>query len=197
MNSKIMNNIQKKINKNDIVYTPQKVVDIMIKDIDINDSIIDSCKGRGAFYNSFKNNNKYYCEINEGKDYFDFTDKVDLNYGNPPYSILSKWLEHSYKITNKKIKFIIGMYSLTPVRLKKAEENGFYLTELILTQIPTWFQRSYIITLEKLDKKPNKINFDSLYLGNKCLYCNQPVGGMRGKNIKHCKRKLTDVECSY
>ena len=47
MTSKIMNKIQKK-NKNDVVYTPQKVVDIMIEDIDINDSIIDSCKGKGA-----------------------------------------------------------------------------------------------------------------------------------------------------
>ena len=197
MTSTIMNKIKKKLNKNDIIYTPQKVVDIMIKDIDINDSIIDSCKGKGAFYNSFKNKKKYFCEIDEDKDYFDFNEKVDLNYGNPPYSLLTKWLEHSYKITNKKIKFIIGMYSLTPVRIKKAEEYGFYLTELILTQVPTWFQRSYIITFEKLKNKPKKIKFDSIYLGNKCLYCGMPVGGMRGKNIKHCKRKLTDKECSY
>ena len=197
MSSSIMQNIKNKKEKNDVVYTPQAVVDIMIKDIDEGDSILDSCRGKGAFYNSFKNPNKFYCEISEGKDYFDFKDEVDLNYGNPPYSILSKWLKHSYKITKKKIKFIIGMYALTPPRIKEAEENGFYVTELKLTQVPTWFQRSYIISLEKLEEKPTHIKFDSIYLGNKCLYCDRPVGGMRGKNIKHCKRKMTEEECHY
>ena len=188
-----MKKIQSSQKPNDVVYTPQKIVDIMIKDIDINDSILDPCCGKGIFYNSFKNKNKDYCEITENKDFFDFNEKIDLIYGNPPYSILTKWLEHSFKICNKKIKYIIGMYSLTPVRLTLAEKYGFYLTEMILTQVPTWFQRSYIITFEKLNHKPNKINFHYINLGNKCLYCNKSVGGMDG----HCKRKMTDTECYY
>lgn len=197
MSAKTMNYIQKKENPNDIVYTPQKIVDIMIEDLDINDSVLDCCYGKGVFYNSFKNKNKYYCEITEDKDFFDFNNNVDCIYSNPPYSILSKWLEHSFKICNKKIKYIIGMYALTPARLSMAEKYGFYITEIILTQVPTWFQRSYIITFEKLNNKPINIKFNFINLGNKCLYCNCSVGGMRGKNIKHCKRKMSDTECHY
>lgn len=55
MSAKTMNYIQKKENPNDIVYTPQKIVDIMIEDLDINDSVLDCCYGKGVFYNSFKN----------------------------------------------------------------------------------------------------------------------------------------------
>jgi len=186
-----MKKIQSSQKPNDIVYTPQKIVDIMIEDININDSILDPCYGEGIFYNSFKNKNKDYCEITKNKDFFDFNEKIDLIYGNPPYSILTKWLEHSFKICNKKIKYIIGMYSLTPVRLTLAEKYGFYLTEMILTKVPTWFQNSYIITFEKLNHKPNKINFHYINLGNICLYCNKSVGSGRGR----CTRKMTDREC--
>jgi len=192
-----MSKIKNKIKKNDIVYTPQKIVDIMIEDIDDNYSILDPCVGKGVFYNSFKNEKKYYCEITENKDFFDFTENVDSIYGNPPYSLLTKWLEHSFKICNKKIKYIIGMYSLTPPRITLAEKYNFYITEIILTQVPTWFQRSYIITFEKLEKKPEHIRFDCINLGNKCLYCGKSVGGMKGENIQHCKRKMSDTECVY
>ncbi len=197
MSAKTMIKIKNKIKKNDIVYTPQKIVDIMIEDIDDNYSILDPCIGKGVFYNSFKNEKKYYCEITENKDFFDFTENVDCIYGNPPYSLLTKWLEHSFKICNKKIKYIIGMYSLTPPRITLAEKHKFYITEIILTQVPTWFQRSYIITFEKLEKKPENIKFDCINLGNKCLYCGKPVGGMRGGNIQHCKRTMSDTECFY
>lgn len=193
MSAKIMKEIQTKQKPNDIVYTPQKIVDLMIEDININDSILDPCYGKGVFYNSFKNKNKHYCEITKNLDFFDFNENIDLIYGNPPYSLLTKWLEHSFKICNKKIKYIIGMYSLTPARLTLAEKYGFYITDILLTQVPTWFQRSYIITFEKLKEKPLKINFNFINLGNKCLYCNLSVGGMKG----HCKRKMCDTMCSY
>ena len=89
------------------------------------------------------------------------------------------------------------MYSLTTPRLKKMEENGFYITKMLLVNVPTWFQRSYILVCEKLDEKPKNIVFDFRYLGNKCLWCKQPVGGVRGENIKHCKRKMSEQVCRY
>lgn len=191
-----MKSIKTRQKSNDIVFTPQKVVDIMVADIDVNMTILDPCSGKGIFYNSFKNHDKYKCEIEEGTDFFDFVKPVDLIYGNPPYSILTKWLEHSFKVATKKIKYIIGMYSLTPVRIDLATKYGWAISSLILTQVPTWFQRSYIITFEKKEYN-NMIEFSSINLGNRCLYCNCPCGGMKGENIRHCKRKMSDEECYY
>ena len=68
---------------------------------------------------------------------------------------------------------------------------------MLLTKIPSWFQRSYIIVCEKLEEEPETIIFKSINLGNKCLYCGQPCGGMRGPNIKHCKRKSNETVCRY
>jgi hypothetical protein len=193
MTSKIMNKIQKKQNPNDVIYTPNSIVDLMLEFCDYKEgqSVLDPSKGKGAFFDKLSEP-KDYCEITEGIDFFNYTKKVDLIVGNPPYSMLTKWLDHTMTICDK-FCYIIGMYSLTPVRLQKMEEQGFHITKILLTQVPSWFMRSYILVVEKCEKRP--ITFDYKNIGNKCLYCERPCGGI--KNVGHCKRKATDTECSY
>ena len=192
-----MNSIKLRQKPNDKIYTPPKVVDIMIDFCGYTegDLVLEPARGLGAIYDKLKEP-KEYCEIEMDKDFFDYVKKVDLIITNPPYSILDKFLKHTYSLCNK-FCFLIGMYSLTPKRIEVMNENGFYITKMLLTKIPSWFQRSYIIVCEKLDNEPNNIIFKSINLGNKCLYCNQPCGGMRGKNIRHCKRKSNENECRY
>jgi len=192
-----MNSIKHRKKPNDKIYTPSKVVDIMIDfcEYEEGDLVLEPARGQGAIYDKLKEP-KEYCEIDEGLDFFDYNKKVDLIITNPPYSILDKFIKHSIKLCNK-FCFLIGMYSLTPKRIQVMNESGFYITKMLLTKIPSWFQRSYIIVCEKLDKEPENIIFKSISLGNKCLYCNQPCGGMRGENIKHCKRKSNETVCRY
>tara|TARA_R110000823_G_scaffold209408_1_gene339639 strand:+ start:189 stop:773 length:585 start_codon:yes stop_codon:yes gene_type:complete len=192
MSAKLMKSIKDKLKPNDVVFTPPQIVDIMLEYCEYkNELVLDPCIGNGAFYDKLQSP-KMWCEISKDKDFFEFNENVDLCIGNPPYSILDKWLNHTYTICSK-FCYIIGMYSLTTPRLKKMEENGFYITKMMLINVPTWFQRSYILVCEKLDKKPENIKFDFKYMGNRCLYCDVPTGGMFG----HCKRKMSDLECSY
>ena len=197
MTSKIMNKIQSRQNPNDKIYTPPKVVDMMIDFCDYQPGqlVLEPARGKGAIYDKLSEP-KDYCEIEDGKDFFDYDKKVDIVLTNPPYSLIDKFLAHTYTLCDK-FCFIIGCYSLTPKRLETMKSNGFYVTKILLTQIPSWFQRSYIIVCQKLDSEPDNIIFKSINLGNKCLYCGRPCGGMRGKNIKHCKRKSNENECHY
>jgi|TARA_R110001599_G_scaffold93089_1_gene243181 hypothetical protein len=197
MSAKVMNSIKLRQKPNDKIYTPPKVVDIMLNFCGYNsgESVLEPARGLGAIYNKLEEP-KQYCEIEEGIDFFNYNKKVEWIITNPPYSILDKWFKHTYTICNK-FCYIIGMYSLTPKRIEVMNKNGFYITKMLLTKIPSWFQRTYIIVCEKLDKEPENIIFKSINLGNKCLHCGQPCGGMRGKNIKHCKRKANENECHY
>jgi hypothetical protein len=192
----IMKQIQKRENPNDKIYTPPQIVDIMLELCEykkgININVLDPCKGGGAFYNKL-DYPKSFCEIDQNIDFFDNNEFYDLIVGNPPYSILDNWLKHTYTKCNK-FCYIIGMYSLTPKRIKNMEESGFYIEKMTLTQVPTWFSRSYIIVCKKGIKKNNNIIFDYKFLGNKCLYCNKPCGGA---NKDHCKRRSADKECRY
>lgn len=104
-----MANIPVKANKstvggaNDKVYTPENIAKQLIAKLPIKstDTILDPCKGGGAFYDNYPSENtKYYCEIDEGKDFFDFNTKVDWIISNPPYSIYDKFVEHCFELSD-------------------------------------------------------------------------------------------------
>ena len=68
-----MNSIQKRKNKNDVVYTPDLIVNLMLDFCNYkNEIVLDSCRGKGAFYNKLKEP-KFYCEITEDIDFFNFS----------------------------------------------------------------------------------------------------------------------------
>ena len=197
MSASLMKKLKDRSQPNDKIYTPPQIVDILLKYIDPDSqTILDPCRGGGAFYDKLPSEKRLWCELDEGKDFFAFKRNVDTIISNPPYSQLTKWLDHSLTLAKKQVIYIIGMYSLTPARLERAEKKGFFVSHILLTKVPTWFQRSYIVVFTR-GHKPEKISFDYVNLGNKCLYCGQPCGGMRGPKIKHCKRKAIDRECYY
>jgi hypothetical protein len=85
--------------KSDIVYTPIYVSKNIIKYLNPSGVCLDPCKGDGAFFN-YLPNDKYYCEITEDKDFFNYSKKVDWIIGNPPYSIFEEFLRHAFEISD-------------------------------------------------------------------------------------------------
>ena len=82
----------------DIVFTPDWVVDDMVDFFSPEGSILDPCKGDGAFLK--KLDNAEWCEIREGKDFFLFDKKVNWIIGNPPYSAFAKWVYHAMELSD-------------------------------------------------------------------------------------------------
>ena len=42
-----------------------------------------------------------WCEITEGRDFFDWSEKVDWVVGNPPYSKTRRWFNHSFTVADQ------------------------------------------------------------------------------------------------
>ncbi len=76
----------------DVVYTPDYVASAIISRYCPSGSVLDPCAGDGAF--SSRIPGCLTCEIKDGRDFFEFRQRVDWIVGNPPYSILNAWLEH-------------------------------------------------------------------------------------------------------
>ena len=148
MSNKIGN--KQKHRSNDLYLTPLPVVFKAVEMCDINNemSVLDPCRATGNFYNNLPTCKKEWCEITDGKDFFDYTNKVDLVIGNPPYSLWDKWLEHTIKITDK-FCYIMGQQNLTDRRLRFLHSNGYGLTKIHLLQVDFWFGRTYICVFEK------------------------------------------------
>lgn len=83
----------------DIVYTPEEVAIDILNWLKPVGRCLDPCKGEGSFFNNMPHGS-LWCELREGKDFFDFTDKVDWIIGNPPYSIFENFLRHSFQLAN-------------------------------------------------------------------------------------------------
>lgn len=95
---------------NDKCLTPEKVASLLVNFLPIKDTdvIFDPFYGKGAFYNAFKDKCKEadWCEIDLGKDFFDYNKKVDWIISNPPYSIYDAVLKHSFELADNVVYLV-------------------------------------------------------------------------------------------
>lgn len=82
----------------DVVYTPNRVAKFIVEFLNPYGVCLDPCKGDGAFYDCLPDD-KEYCEIAEGKDFFDHYQAASWIIGNPPYSNFKEFLEHSFMLS--------------------------------------------------------------------------------------------------
>lgn len=92
------------VDPGDVVYTSDPVAKAIVSFLNPSGKILDPCKGDGAFYNHLPGAD--YCELREGKDFFDYKDRVDWVIGNPPYTVFKEFLEHSFEIA-KNVSFLV------------------------------------------------------------------------------------------
>ena len=90
----------------DMVMTPPYVARLIVDYFVPSGKCLDPCSGNNAFYNALPNP-KDWCEITKGRDFFDYTDKVDWIITNPPYSIYDKFLQHSFHIADNVVFFVL------------------------------------------------------------------------------------------
>ena len=144
--------IKERVTPHDKVYTPVGVARLLIDMMDIKetDTVLDPSKGGGVFFDNLPQcREKYWCEIDDGVDFFEFNKEVDIIIGNPPYSMWNKWLEHSVSLKPRKIAYVFGMLNLTPLRLKLLKENGYVLSKIHITTVNTWFANSVLAVFER------------------------------------------------
>ena len=122
----------------DIQYTPTSVARQLIDITTIQGtSILDPCSGKGAFYDAFPDDMvKAYCEIEMGSDFFDWTEPVHWVISNPPFSQLTRWIEHTLNVATVGFAYIMPTYSLTHQRLRLIESFGFYCEKTVIIENP-------------------------------------------------------------
>lgn len=81
----------------DVVYTPGWVVDDMLTHFVPTGVVLDPCRGKGAFHDRLPEGSPW-CEITDGRDFFDWHEPVDWIIGNPPFSQSSAWFRHSFDL---------------------------------------------------------------------------------------------------
>ena len=87
------------VNPNDVVFTPDWLAKQICEMFPINGDVLEPCKGEGVFLNYLPPNTEW-CEITEGRNFYDYNKKVDWIVTNPPYSDFNRFLEHSFELAD-------------------------------------------------------------------------------------------------
>lgn len=83
----------------DVVYTPDWVARDMVQYFQPSGKILEPCCGDGVFLRHLPADT-LWCEIENGRDFFAWHERVDWCFGNPPYAQFSEWLNHSMMVSN-------------------------------------------------------------------------------------------------
>lgn len=102
-------NPSKKKKGNDCIMTPEWVAKDMISYFSPSGSILEPCRGEGVFTNLLPD--AQWCEINEGKDFFSWQQKVDWIISNPPFSKMRLFILHSFKIADD-IVYLVPVWKI-------------------------------------------------------------------------------------
>jgi len=143
--------IKERETANDVFDTPISLAKLLIEMAEIKESdrVLDPCRGTGIFFDNLPPCRKDYCEITEGKDFFDYHESADVIIGNPPFSQLKQWLEHSAILCPRKICYVLGCLNLTPQRVSFLKRHGYKLTKIHLTTVVGWFGNILCVVFDK------------------------------------------------
>ena len=126
-------------------YTPEELVKycLSLLNFEKEDVVLDVGAGKNmVWYNNIKIAKKDFCEIELGKDFFEYKEDVDWCIGNPPFKFLWKMMEKSFEISNKGVAFLMaidGINRFTPKRLEYIKSKGFYINKIAIVNCKKWF----------------------------------------------------------
>jgi len=144
--------------------TPNELAKELINHVDLceNDFVLEPFKGEGAFYDNLPNYvNKDWCEIEEGRDYKDYEGNINWVITNPPYMletdksrVNSFWylIDYYTDRVSKGIAFLGNdrcFSTLTPIRIKKLNDKGFYVNKIVVCNVKKWRGRYFFIIISK------------------------------------------------
>ena len=159
------NKTRTKDRRTDVYLTPATLVHVhlaQLRNLGIQ-SILDPFRGSGAYYDAFPeffpNATRDWCEIEQDRDFFEFASEVDCIASNPPYSLMSKIIEKSISLKPKYISFLLCQHNITPHRIQRFNDAGYFIAGYFLCRVDRWFGTSVILTMSNQIGE-NLVGFD-------------------------------------
>jgi hypothetical protein len=93
------------VNKNDVVFTPDWLAERICSMFLITGRVLEPCRGEGAFTRYLPPQTEW-CEIAEGRNFYDYVTPVDWIVTNPPYSDFNRFLTHTFDLSENVVLLV-------------------------------------------------------------------------------------------
>ena len=121
----------------DLVMTPPFVAKNIIDHFNPTGKILDPCRGQGAFYDQYPEYcEKDWCELAEGKNFYDYQKKVNWIITNPPWSEIRKFILHGMIVADNIVYLTTINQYTTKARLRDIRDNHFGIKEFHYVKTP-------------------------------------------------------------
>ena len=130
----------KNYKSDDIVMTPPHLAERLVEHFKPQGKGLEPCCGTGNILRLL--NNADWCEISKGKDFFDYTNKVDYIFTNPPWSQIRPFLTHSMELADDVYFLLTINHIWTKARLRDIKGHGFGIKEICIFDTPKEFPQS-------------------------------------------------------
>lgn len=127
--------------RNDCVQTPYILAEAIINHFKPNGKILEPCKGQGNFLRALPKGTDW-CELLEGRDFFDYKGKVDWIITNPPYSKMRKFMQKAMEVSDNVVFLTTINHLWLKARIRDINQAGFGIKEIVLCNTPTSFPQS-------------------------------------------------------
>ena len=125
-------------NSNDLIMTPESLTQRVVEYFHPNGIVLEPCRGTGSFWRYFPPNSPW-CEITEGKDFFDWKKPTDWIITNPPWSQMRRFLQHSLSLSSNIVFLMTINHLWTKARLRDMDAWEFGIKEIIMIDTPDNF----------------------------------------------------------
>ncbi len=124
----------------DVVQTPMEMAERLVHHFQPKGRILEPCCGSGHFLEFLPG--AEWCEIQQGRDFFDWDQPVDWIITNPPWSQIRPFLAHAMKHADHIVFLMTVNHAWTKARLRDVRENTFGIREIALLEMPASFPQS-------------------------------------------------------
>ena len=118
-------------NYSDVHFTDRNIAGQIVSYFQPKGRILEPFRGDGAFFEALPAES-FWCELNEGSDFFDWEEPVDWIITNPPFSNLTDIMAHAFEVAQNTV-FLVPLskiYSSSP-RLDLVRKEAGMRTQLM------------------------------------------------------------------
>lgn len=108
----------------DSVMTPPHIAKLIVAHYKPTGVCLEPCRGTGNIYAALPDP-KDWCEISQGRDFFDYERKVDWIITNPPFSIFDRFIEHCFDLAENVVLLCpVAKAHKSLTHMRRVEEYG-------------------------------------------------------------------------